>query len=264
MDRITKALLDEFVIDNNLQKQSEETAFENFTGYLVTSIHHTEDFSTDDIHVGAGGDCGIDSISVIVNGCLITEPEEVQDLAETNGYLDVTIIFNQAERSSNFETTKIGQFGFGVQDFLSVNPQLVQNESIRHKYKIVTEIFNRSGKFKNGNPQCYLYYCTTGKWVNDNNLTVRKDTVVRDIIDLSLFRKVEFMCIDAETIQKLYRESKNAISKEINFPERTVLPELPGIEQAYLGLLNSKEYIKLIQNSNEEVITSIFYDNVRH
>lgn len=43
-----------------------------------------------------------------------------------------------------------------------------------------------------------------------------------------------------------------------------MLPELPGIEQSYLGLLNSTEYLKLIQNTNEEVITSIFYDNVRH
>jgi hypothetical protein len=43
---------------------SESTAFEHFVDYLVTSNHFTESFSTDDIAVGAGGDCGIDCRSL--------------------------------------------------------------------------------------------------------------------------------------------------------------------------------------------------------
>lgn len=264
MDRITKSLLDEFVKQNTLESVPEETAFEHFTGYLVTSTHYTENFDSEDIHVGAGSDCGIDSISIIVNGSLVTEPEEIEDLAETNGYLDVTFIFNQAERSNGFETSKIGQFGFGVTDFFSASPSLPQNDDIKAKGKIVNEIFSRSSKFKKGNPQCFLYYTTTGKWGGDTNLKVRKDAVVSDLQNLNIFRRVEFEFIDAEKIQALFRQTKNAISTEINFPQRTVLPDLPGIEQSYLGLLNSTEYLKLIQNTNEEVITSIFYDNVRH
>lgn len=264
MDRITTSLLEEFVEQNQLNTLPEETAFEHFTGYLVTSNHFTETFSSEDIHVGAGADCGIDSISIIVNGCLVTDYEEIEDLAETNGYLDVTLVFNQAERSNSFETAKVGQFSYGVQDFLAPKPSLPQNADIKDKFKIVTEIFNRSSKFKKGNPQCYLYYTTTGKWTGDANLSARKDSVIKDLQDLNLFRKVEFEYIDAERIQTLFRESKNAITKEINFPQRTVLPELPNVEQAYLGLLSSTEYLKLIENTNEEVITSIFYDNVRH
>ncbi|MBI5403084.1 MAG: AIPR family protein [Ignavibacteriae bacterium] len=264
MDRITSSLLNEFVKENGIEKLSEETAFEHFTGFLVTSKHYTESFSSDDIHVGAGGDCGIDSISILVNGCLVTEPEEINDLAETNGYIDATFIFNQAERSSNFETQKIGQISFGVTDFLSTKPSLPQNEMIKKKSKIINEIISKSSKFKKGNPQCFLYYTTTGKWTGDTNLTARKTALVKDIQDLNLFRKVDFEFIDSEKIQILFRETKNALSTEINFPDRTVIPELKGVEQAYLGLLSSTEYLKLIQNSDEEVITSIFYDNVRH
>ena len=264
MDRVTKSLLDEFVAQEGLMNLAEETAFEHFTGYIVTSRHYTESFSSDDIHVGAGGDCGIDSISIIVNGCLVTDPDEIEDLVITNGYIDATLIFNQAERSSSFETAKVGQFSYGVIDFLSTSPALPQNEAIKLKYRIINEIFARSSKFKKGNPQCYLYYTTTGKWTEDANLAARKATVIADLQNLSLFRKVDFEFIDAEKIQTLFRETKNAISTEINFPDRTVLPDLPGIEQAYLGLVSSTEYLKLIENSNEEVITSIFYDNVRH
>lgn len=93
MDRITKALLNEFVEQSSLQTLSEEKAFEHFAGYLVTSRHYSESFSSDDIVVGAGGDCGIDCIAVIANGNLVTEPEEIEDLGEVNSYLDVTFVF---------------------------------------------------------------------------------------------------------------------------------------------------------------------------
>jgi hypothetical protein len=96
------------------------------------------------------------------------------------------------------------------------------------------------------------------------NLAVRNDAVVLELQNFNLFRKVDFEFVDAEKVQTLFRQTNNAISTEVNFPQRTVLPDLAGIEQAYLGLLESTEYLKLIQNTNEEVITSIFYDNVRH
>jgi hypothetical protein len=264
LDRITKALLDEFVQQNSLQALPEEKAFEHFCGYLVTSRHYSESFSSDDITVGAGGDCGIDSISVIVNGTPVTEPEEIADLGETNGYLDVTFVFTQAERSSGFETSKIGQFVFGICDFFSERPQLPQNDRVKLYTRITKEIFDRSRLFKKGNPQCLLYYVTTGKWSDDTNLVARRDAGRQDVEGLGLFRKVGAECVDADQLQRLYRESQNAIAAEVLFSERTVIPDIPGIEQAYLGLLSGPQFLRLVENDDEEVLTSLFYDNVRH
>jgi hypothetical protein len=263
MDRITKSLLKEFVAENDLESLPEDTAFEHFSGYLTTSSHYSESFSSDDIAVGAGGDCGVDCISIIVNGSLVTEPEEIQDLAETNGYLDVHFIFVQAERSSSFESAKIGQFGFGVTDFFSEEPSLPQNDSVQLFSRITNEIFLRSGRFKKGNPRCDLYYVTTGRWSDDANLVARKGTIVEDLQDLNIFRNVTFECIGADGIQQLYRDSKNTITTEISFSQRTVIPEMPGVEQAYIGLLPSSEFLKLVENANEEILSSIFFDNVR-
>src|SRR5690606_38559256 len=47
MDRITKSLLDEFRTQNSLGKLDEARVFEHFIGYLVTSEHFSETFSTD-------------------------------------------------------------------------------------------------------------------------------------------------------------------------------------------------------------------------
>lgn len=263
MDRITKSLLDEFVNQNGFQTLPEDKAFEHFCGYLITSSHYSASFSSEDISVGAGGDCGIDCITIIVNGYLVTEPEEIEDLAETNNYLDVTFLFVQAERSSSFESSKIGQFGFGINDFFSEQPTLPHNDDVKLAFRITNEIFRRSGLFKKGNPKCYLYYMTTGKWVEDRNLSGRRDAVVADLVSLNIFRHVEFDCLGAGELHRLYREAMNVISTEIVFAERTVLPEFPAVEQAYLGVLPAPEFLKLVQNDTEEILTSIFYDNVR-
>ncbi len=264
MDQITKALLNEFVQQNALEALTEDKAFEHFTGYLVTAGHYPESFSTDDICVGAGGDCGIDCISVVVNGNLVTEPEEIEDLASTNGYLDVTFVFTQAERSAAFETAKIGQFTFGIRDFFSDKPQLPRNDKMEFYGRIWQAILNHSRLFKKGNPQCFLYYVTTGKWTDDANLTIRRDAARKDIEDLGLFRRVIFDCVDAEKLQRLYRESQNAISVEITFSQNTTIPDIPGVDQAYLGLLPASEYLRLVENESQEMLTAIFYDNVRH
>jgi hypothetical protein len=264
MDRITEALLKEFSKDNSLDNLTQPVQFEHFSGYLTTSKHFPESFNTDDIHTGSGNDTGIDSIAIIVNGCLITEPDEIQDLVNMNGYLDVVFVFNQAETSSSFDTAKIGQTAFGIKDFFKTTPNLVQNATVSKKFRIANEIFLHSSKFK-GNPQCFIYYTTTGTWNNDNNLSARRNQEREEIVNLRLFSKTEFEFIDASHLQSLYRQTKNAISKEFSFPFKVTIPvDLPGVQESHVGLLNALDYIKLIENDDHQIMPSLFYDNVRH
>jgi hypothetical protein len=109
-----------------------------------------------------------------------------------------------------------------------------------------------------------LRYVTTGRWENDANLVARRDAEKRDLENLSLFRAVSFECLGADALQEFYRQSRNAISREIVFSERVVLPDLPGVEQAYIGVLPVREFMKLVLSNNNEILTSILYDNVRH
>ena len=109
----------------------EDKRFERFASYLVVSPHLADSFDTADIATGSGGDTGIDAIAIVVNGTLVTDQELVKELAETNGYLDVTFVFVQAERSSSFEGSKIGTFGYGVMDFFKEIPTLPRNEEVK-------------------------------------------------------------------------------------------------------------------------------------
>lgn len=263
MDRITKSLLDEFSSEAGLTALPEDTRFEHFAAFLTVSKHLGDTFDTNDTATGSGGDIGIDAIAIIVNGALVTDAELVEELAETNGHIDATFVFVQAERSTNFETAKIGQFGFGVGDFFKDHPALPRNDEVKSAGEVMAAIYARSSKFKRGNPVCRLYYVTAGRWVGDKNLEARRRTVIEDLGQQGIFREVEFEPIGADTIQKLYNQSKNAVARDFTFAERTVVPEIPGVKEAYLGLLPVAEFLSLLDDGSGSILKGIFYDNVR-
>jgi hypothetical protein len=264
MDRITKSLLEEFARENDLAKLREDQQFEHFASNLTTGRFSSEFIDTSDIVVGSGGDAGIDAIAIMVNGSLVGDPELVEEYTVRNGYLDVTFVFVQAETSSNFEAAKIGQFGFGVQDFFKNKPTLPRNKNVAAAAKVMSAVYDRSSRFKRGNPVCKLYYVTTGIWTGDQALEARRKAVVDDLVGLQLFREVEVVPVDASAIQRLYRGSKNSVSHEFEFAQRILVPEIPGVSEAYLGLLPAREFLGLIQDEEtKEIVKGIFYDNVR-
>lgn len=263
MDRITKSLLDEFSTEAAIAGLSEEDRFEHFATFLAVSRHLGETFDTRDVVTGAGGDTGIDAIAVIVNGAIVTDPELVEELAATNGYIDAAFLFIQAERSSGFDTSKIGQFGYRVADFFREKPTLPRNEAVQTAAEIMSAVYERSSKFKRGNPVCRLFYTTTGRWVGDKNLEARRQAVIDDLQQLGIFRDVEFLPIGADAIQKLYNQTKNAVARDFTFSERTVIPEMPGVKEAYLGLLPASEFMTLLDDGGGNILKGIFYDNVR-
>ncbi|HEX8213708.1 MAG TPA: AIPR family protein [Longimicrobium sp.] len=266
MDRITRSLLDEFSKESGIDRITnlgEDSRFEHFAAYLNIGRHLSESFDTNDVVSGSGADTGIDALAIIVNGSLATDSELVAELADTNGFLDVSFVFVQAERSSSFETAKIGQFGFGVVDFFKDAPSLPRNDAIKEAAAVMKAVYDRSSKFKRGNPICRLYYVTTGKWNGDQNLEARRAAVTEDLEQTRLFREVEFIPVDADGLQKLYNQTKNAISREFTFADRTVLPEIPGVTEAYIGLLPANEFLGLVKDESGELVRTIFYDNVR-
>jgi hypothetical protein len=263
MDRITESLLSEFTAEHDLGALPQDRQFEHFAGYITVRRQHAETFDTDDIVTGSGGDTGIDAIAIILNGILITDAEAFEEHAARSNSLDVQFIFVQAERSPSFDSAKIGQFQFGVLDFFKDKPVLVQNAAVKEAAAIMSAIYSKSSKFKRGNPSCRLFYVTTGRWQNDPVLEARRSVAVADLQATGLFGEVEFQCIGADAIQKLYSQTKNAISREFLFNERTVVPEIPGVSEAYLGFIPAPIFLSIVTDENREVIKSLFYDNVR-
>lgn len=262
MDKITGSLLSTFVEQNELVFKDESTQFEHFVNYSIASKQFRGSFELEDLHSGSGGDCAIDGIFIIVNGRFINDCDELNDIVNTSSYLDADIHFIQSKTTSSFSGADIGSFIHGVKDFLSDQPQLVQNAKIQIIKQVWEGIILKSSYMVNRRPHCKLFYVCTGKWVEDQNLKAIISSGEKELDSIGLFESVKLEPLGAIELQKLYHETKNKLSATITFQNRVTLPDIRGVSEAYLGVIPFAEYLKLIQDDNE-TIHSIFDDNVR-
>lgn len=262
MDKITNSLLEAFSKQNEINNLQESVRFEHFCNYSIISKLNRSSFDLDEVHTGSGGDCAIDGLIISINGKIISSIESFNDIVQSTSYLDVDITFIQSKTSSSFDGAQIGNFIYGIKDFLSDAPQLVQNESIKDFKEIWENILTRSDLMINRRPNARLYYVTTGRWVNDANLVAIIKNGEYEIEAIGIFDKVQISALGASEIQRLYHETKNKLSTTINFQNRITLPDIRGVKEGYLGVIPFEEYVKLIQDENE-TIHSIFDDNVR-
>jgi hypothetical protein len=130
MDRITRRLLDEFIDAQGLGQIDEPAQFERLAIYCVASKDYGDEFDIESLCVGGGQDLGLDGIVIIVNGSLVTTPEEVDDLLATNSYIEARFVFVQAKTASSFSSSEIGSFAFGVKEFFSEQPRLAVNDTV--------------------------------------------------------------------------------------------------------------------------------------
>jgi hypothetical protein len=210
MDRITENLLKEFSQEYGYLSLSQTEQFEHFVNFSVVSREYSESFDPNDVHVGRDSTQGIDGLAIIVNGSLVTDEEEIDDLLAANKYLEVDYIFMQAKTSASFDGADIGSFIEAVRDFFRDQPRLKRNIHLDQKAKIAEHILKYTAKMRN-NPTCSLFYITTGKWTQDNNLQARLDQGKEDIAATELFSRVSVDALDAAEIQRLYRQSKEAL-----------------------------------------------------
>ena len=264
MDLVTQSLMATFKDEESLQGESDPAiVFEHFANFCALANEYGDEFDVEDIHTGGGDDLGIDGIAIIVNGAMVLDIEEINDLASTNKHLEVEIILCQAKRSDTFSGAEISNFFYGAKDLFLTKPTLPRNALIEEKERLLKVIYQKSHLFKKGNPRLRMYYVTTGKWQHDTKLLARIDNEKEALLEQNIFESVEFRAIDARALQKLYAKAKNRLSKTIDFLSKVTLPTLPSIQESYLGFLPVSEYLKLITDDTGAVVKGLFYDNVR-
>lgn len=262
MDKITQALLRAFSDENDISNLDQSKQFEHFVNYCVISKLYRNTFEVDSIETGDGGDGAIDGLAIIVNGYLIEEEEEFLDILNSSKFLDCDIVFIQSKTSSKFEGSQIGNFIFGVKDFISDEPKLVHNEKLKEKKMLWEKIIENSQYMHNRLPRCRLYYATTGSWQNDKNLLGVSESGSKEIKDSHLFEEVDFKYLGADEIRRLYQETKNKLSVTITFQNRVTFPDINGVDEAYMGCLPFGEFLKLIQDESGHLF-NIFDENIR-
>jgi hypothetical protein len=248
MDLVTRNLLDSFREEHGFPAEIVESVlFEHFCNYCICSKEYSDNFDMEDLHVAGGNDLQLDGVAIIVNGLLVDETDQVDDLAITNKYVEAEFIFVQAKTGRNFEGAEISNMFYGVRDLFTATPSLPRNEKLGVKEKLLKHIYTKSRLFRHGNPKIRLYYVTTGKWENDEKLKARIATELSTLEDLNIFSSPpSFEPVDARKLQNYFKRAQNILSKTITFANKVTLPPMEGIREAYLGYIPARAYVDLI------------------
>ena len=266
-NRIVKNYLDNYLSNFGIEEKNETTAFEHFCNYCILSHINPDAYASDkffyeEVHTGQGGDKGIDGIMIMVNDCAVTSIDQFNSIIGGSRPFSAKFVFVQAKTSTAFDSGVVLKIGAGVKAFFTKDSLNANHKLLRYK-EISDAIFEKSLRFSS-NPECYIYYVTNGKWVEDTNVREAIDDVEKQLSDLNYFSQVKFYPIDADRISTIYRELNNSISREIIIAKNVAFPaEIPGIHEAYLGLVRMSEYMKLVTDEDGVLQAGLFYENVR-
>lgn len=262
MDAITQSFLNEFTDNKGYKNLSLSEQFELFTNFCVINKEYDSvSFDEKDISTGKATQ-GIDGIGIIVNNKLCSTQKEIEELIELNRILNVNFILIQAKTSPKFEGSQIESFFRWTKSYFVEDMDLFVTDEMRNFIEMKNFIYQKSKYMKERSPNCNLYFCTTGKWANDANLTQIKDSNLSELDNLSLFDKVNFYPIDSKTLQHYYRKTKEPVEATIKFEKKVTIPSIPQIKVAYSGMIPFSEFKKIIIDESDKM-KSVFNDNIR-
>lgn len=263
MDPILSGYLKDFRSEFNLHNVDDCTLFEDFTNYCIVKREATATFELEQLNIGKNGNPGIDGMAILLNGVVINEPNDVHYFINKKQSFDVDIIVTQAKTSPKFDSGDILKFIACAKNFLMTSDvEFKFNTDSQIRKEIISTIWENSINLRQP-PTVKLYYVTTGRWENPTECKDFIDQEINNFDKSGYFKSISFIPIDAERIKTYYKEIKNRNEKEITFQSHVILPQIKGVDESYLGIIPSSEYIKIIQNSDGEIAKQVFYDNVR-
>jgi hypothetical protein len=257
VDKITESLLRAFVAEAGLGKKTLSTQFEHFAAYSVLAPKVYEPLSTEQVIVGQDSTPGIDAIAVLVNGALVPTEDELDAILDAGGAVEVEIVFVQAKTSPKFSIML--DFAAEVKSFFTRDEVA---SSLRPARAVVDRVLGLGLRLKR-NPDCHLFYVTTGQWESNHPLDEKVETARANVESLNYFDLVTFSPVDARKLQTSYRATKNQISAQFAFTNRSTISNVDGVSQAFLGTLPATELIKIIADEHGDLRRGIFEDNVR-
>ena len=263
-DLVLLGFVENFANDRGLEIKDTSRVFEVFAASsILRKFHQFESADVEnDVLVGGGGDGGLDAISVLVNGRPVRSSEDVDFFIEKLGSLEVEFVFIQTKSSAHFSSSDIGQFLYGVEQFFSKEPKINFNNEVENIRK-VTDYIYRSSIHMDQNPNCFLYYVTSGSWQGAPDLEGRFEAGRLTLENTKLFENISVIPIDANLLKSTYRELERRVVKNVEFSKTAVFPKVNGVDEAYIGLLSGDQFIDLVSRDDGELNRELFYDNVR-
>ncbi|PZT98802.1 MAG: hypothetical protein DI630_18695 [Gordonia sp. (in: high G+C Gram-positive bacteria)] len=248
---------------------TEAEQFERYVAanYLFQYVRDNVDLIERSV-LGGGSDEGIDIAAVVVNGRIVFEPEEIEDLIAEQGANSAKLIFIQAKTSESYDSKLIAKFLHGVEAVtkyamkpgsVALPPRLVDLSNL------IDRIAENGDKFQDSRIPCELYYVTTSS--NDGG-SARSELQVTEamarISDIGVYSDgLKLRTHGHESIAAKQKERHGPQNVQFNFEKRQTIPATDRVSEAYIGLLSAIELLTLLKDDSGNVRAGIFDDNVR-
>lgn len=264
MHIIIKNNIQELIEEFDYSDYSESKLFEFFCNFCVVSKHYLGRFDPKDITTSED-DASLDGIAIIIDGDLITSVDDAATIFQTHKTnLSAEIIFTQAKSGEQFKKEEINNFSIGIQDFLSLAPQLPQGKHNKESLSILKLVLQNLKKIKNRRPTATIYYCTSGTYKAEKEINASFKIMNKKIQEADLFHTVNVIPAGRKELLKFYAdvsEKNEAILKLIDY---FGMPAIPSIPQSYVGVANAAQFVdSLLIDKDGNLNHSVFEENVR-
>lgn len=241
MDRIIESLCTKFRAEQTLGALRVDELFESFCAYAILSSLYEDDFDSEEFRLGQRGDLGIDAASLIINGDLLLDSADVQQAVSASRNLDVTFVVIQARSTSSFDAKTITDVGDNlVQLFTSQAVSYPMSPDVEDLRRSIDVVYTDIGKLKKL-PTLRVFYATTGRVTADVHLEEKRKAAEARLLDSNYFETVQWQLLGARELRDLYQRASTAVSAEFSMPKKIALPRIPGVQQAFLGVLPASE-----------------------
>lgn len=265
MHKVLLSYLGQFSKEQAIEKLDEADRFERFTNFCIVSRFFPDQFDVDEITTG-DDDWSIDGAAVIIGEELVLTADDAESVfrrMRPKQSVSVQYMFCQAKRTEGFDGGDMLKFGTGVAGIFSDAAQPT-DAVLREIVGIHDVVVDNLSKVQNGRPDCQLYYATTGIWHAPDDLNRLINTLTQQLHDTGFFNVVQFLPVDREDLIDYWMQTRNPVQATFTVRGYIPIPEIVGVEEAYLSIAPAKELVeRILTGEDGRIRSSVFEQNVR-
>lgn len=267
MHRVLESYVNDFSRNNGFDGREVFEKFELFVNYCIVTRFVSDRFDVVDI-TSSGGEVGIDGAAVIIGEDLVLSPDEAREKFDSRVKdVKVSYIFTQSKNSKKFKRNDILNFGDAVQDIISTENKISQDEWLEEVSEIHKIVIEYASKIRDGLPECHMFFATSGDWSKskDDNLEATIQSVVENIKNLNYTQKPKLLPLGFTRLKDYWTATTSPVEASFPAAKHLDVPRMEDIQQAYLAVVKAREYVDHVLKGEEgRIKPGIFNQNVRH
>jgi hypothetical protein len=264
MSHVIKDMMGKFQAEQGLSDLKDHQLFETFATYCIVGQFYLDDYEPDSLRVGGPGDCGIDSAAVVINGNMFTDAEAVKKHVALSKDLRVHFVVVQAKYSPSFDGSVFTLLGANLCEIFSSNqPAIAMSEQVKNFKQCIDAVYAHPKKLTAEKPQLTITYATYGE-PDSTSLQPKQDLAVRALEKLNLFGSVKMRAIGEKGLAETYKRAAEAVSATLTIDRMVKLPDMPGVNEAYIGVIPARDLVaKVLTDPLGDIRSVLFNENIR-